>query len=368
MSESTSSSPLPNSLPNGNNAEYQKHWFCAAQTASGELFKQDAESAAGFLDVVRGAPIAWVDCRTDDFEKDAVKAASHFGFSEQLVSSLIGHSRPAYQDFDTEMGMRLPSIQVGAQEVTPSPLLLLLRRNFVLTIHPLTIDRRFMLLRRYSDAVLKKIPVEACPEDKLTLLLMRIIDENNERNFEHLRDIEERGDALNEALADPRTPREALGPKIFRMKHDLIVYLNSLWETVDVLHALRHGDAELITNDERLLDRMGLLMDGVNRQISLSEHMADVLASGLEVLQSIYNNQLQALNNRLALVMTYLTIVGTAVLVPNTIATIFSSAAFDMGPEDVWWYVLLLVASTVAATFLAYLWVRKMGWLPKKVD
>lgn len=38
-------------------------------------------------------------------------------------------------------------------------------------------------------------------------------------------------------------------------------------------------------------------------------------------MQSIYNNQLQSLNNRFALVTAYLTVLGTAFLVPNTIAT-----------------------------------------------
>jgi magnesium transporter len=167
---------------------------------------------------------------------------------------------------------------------------------------------------------------------------------------------------------DPTMPRDRLGPKIYEMKHALITYLNALWQSVDVLHALRYGDAQLITDDPKLLYRINLLTEDVNRQISLAEHLSEVLASGLEVLQSIYNNQLQALNNRLALVMTYLTIVGTAVLVPNTLATIFSSSAFDMKSSDIGWYVALLVVSTVVITGLVYWWVKRQGWIPRKVD
>jgi magnesium transporter len=213
---------------------------------------------------------------------------------------------------------------------------------------------------------LKKIPVDVSAADKLTLLLMRIIDETNQRNFEHLRQIEERGDELNRDLMNPETPRDKLGPEIYEMKHALITYLNALWQTVDVLHALRYGDAELITDDQKILYRLSLLADDVNRQIGLAEHLSEVLASGLEVLQSIYNNQLQALNNRMAMVMTYLTIIGTAVLVPNTLATILGNSAFAMEPNDVGWYWALLVGSTVVATALAYWWVKRRGWLPKK--
>jgi len=71
--------------------------------------------------------------------------------------------------------------------------------------------------------------------------------------------------------------------------------MNALWESVDVLHALRYGDAELITNDDKLLDMLIVMTDEVKSQIGLAEHMSEVLASGLEVMQTIYNNQLQML-------------------------------------------------------------------------
>src|SRR3989338_9746880 len=106
------------------------------------------------------------------------------------------------------------------------------------------------------------------------------------------------------------------------MKHALIVYLGSLWSTLDVLNSLRYGDPLLLTDEDRLLDQLDALSSEVNTHIVLAEHLSEVLASGLEVLQSIYNNQLQVLNNKLAMVVTYLTIIGTAVLVPNTIATV----------------------------------------------
>jgi magnesium transporter len=152
------------------------------------------------------------------------------------------------------------------------------------------------------------------------------------------------------------------------MKHALITYMNALWDSVDVLHALRYGDAEIITNDEKLLEIISVMIDEVKGQIGLAEHMSEVLASGLEVMQTIYNNQLQSLNNRFALVMTYLTIIGTAVLVPNTIATIMGNSIFNLGSGDVWWYVLLMVGATVAATAGVWFWLKKMGWLPKKSD
>jgi magnesium transporter len=344
---------------------YSRHWFCAALLASGTTYRKDAESPDVFKEVLKEAVIAWVDCWTDNFEQNALNAAIQLGFSKELITPLVTERLENYQDLGTEMGIKMASVQVREFEVDVHPLILLLSKNFILTIHPLSTDRRFQRLRRYADTFLKKIPLAAIPEDRLTMLLLRITDETNERNFEHLRQIEERGDDLNKYLMDPTTPRENLGPKIYQMKHALITYLNALWETVDVFHALRYGDAELITDNVRLLARMNLQSEDVNHQIALAEHMSEVLASGLEVLQSIFNNQLQALNNRMARVMTYLTVIGTALLVPNTLATIFSNSAFNMQPDDLWWYVTLLAVSTGLSTWIVWLWVRKMGWTRK---
>ena len=348
-----------------------KRWFCAAIYPDGSIFNEEADSPASFLEVLHDATLAWIDFRTTDFEKDAHIAGTLLGFSDQLILSLTGDSRLLYEDLDTEMAIKLPSIQIRLEphpDVQPHTTLLLLRKNFILTIHPLLVDRRFSRLRRYSNKILQRIPMEAPMQDRLTLLLMRIIDQNNDRNFEHLRQIEEFGDNLSKRLMDPQIPRTILGPEIYDMKHALIVYLNALWETVDVLHDVRYGDAELITDEPRLVEQLGLLAEGVKQQIGLAEHLSEVLASGLEVLQSIYNNQLQVLNNRMALIMTYLTVLGTAVLVPNTLATVFSNSAFAMTPDDRGWYIALLVISTVVATGLSFWWVRKSGWVPKKMD
>ncbi|MDM7999361.1 MAG: CorA family divalent cation transporter [Dehalococcoidia bacterium] len=347
---------------------YPKQWFCVSVATDGSIFKGDSESPHQFANMVNSSVIAWVDYWTDNFDRDAAVAASKFGFTDALVSSLAVESRTTYQDFDTEMGMRLPSVQVRGFQVEPYPLLILMRRTFILTVHPLNVDRRFHRMRRYADTFIRKIRQDLAPEDRLTLLLLRIIDETNERNFEHLRQVEVLGEALNKDMTDPNIPRQELGPKIYAMKHALITYLDALWETNDVLHALRYGDAELITDEPKLLYRLTLLAEDVNRQIGLAEHLSEVLASGLEVLQSIYNNQLQIMNNRMALIMTYLTVLGTAVLVPNTLATIMGSSAFNLQSNDIGWYVSMLVGSTILSTAIAYWWVKRSGRLPAKVD
>jgi magnesium transporter len=354
--------------PNGSGELFQKRWFCVGLFNSGQTIKQDADSPIPFFDIINRSTITWVDYITADPMADIPLVAAQMGFSEQFIASMSTDTQLNYQDFDSEMWMRFPSIQIRQKDVMAFPLLVLIRKNIVFTVHASLVDKRFIRLRRYSDIILRKISLDMSLEDKLTLLITRILDANNDSNFRHLRVIEELGDDLNNDLMSTKTNREELGPKIYQMKHALITYMNSLWDSVDVLHALRYGDAELVSNDEQLLNLVSVMIDEVKGQIGLAEHMSEVLASGLEVMQSIYNNQLQILNNRFSQVITYLTVIGTAVLVPNTLATIFGNSAFDMGPQDIWWYVTLLVVSTVVSTYAMWWWMKSKGYLPKKPD
>ncbi|HSW59068.1 MAG TPA: CorA family divalent cation transporter [Dehalococcoidales bacterium] len=347
---------------------FQKHWFCVGLFPSGKTFKQDAESPLPFLEIMNRSVIAWVDYITDDPDKDIAIVAAQMGFSEPFIASLQGDNQIPYQDFDTELWMRFPSIQIRGTDVNAYPLYILMRKNFVFTIHISMVDKRFIRLRRYSDTILKKIPIDGLPEDKLIMLMTRIIDANNDSNVRHLRVIEAQGDDLNAMMMDPKTDRMLIGPKIYELKHALIVYMNALWESVDVLHALRYGDAELISNNEQELVKISVMVDEMKSQIDLAEHMSDVLASGLEVMQSIYNNQLQVANNKLAMVVAYLTILGTAILIPNTLATILGNAAFDMVPSDLQWYIPLMVFGTVIGVLGSWWWVKKVGLLPKRPD
>ncbi|MCX9010032.1 MAG: hypothetical protein OIN66_02815 [Candidatus Methanoperedens sp.] len=345
-----------------------KRAFCVALPVSGgKPLKLTADSPHEFIPFLKGSSIAWLNFPVEDIKKDADMIAMSLGFSSSLVPTLFSSYLSAYEDRDTELGLKLPAVAVKKFDVLISPILILIRKDLILTIHEANVNR-LIRFSRYADAFMRKIKPNLIEQDKLSIILTRIIDENNNNNFEHLRELEAQGDELSKNLLDPMAPRGLIAPEIHNMKHALISYLDTLWATLDVINSLRHGDAELITDNPKLLARIGILSDDVNRHISLSEHMSEVLASGLEVLQSIYNNQLQILNNRLASAMTWLTILGTAVLVPNTLATILGNSAFALGPEDREWYSVLLFVSTVVATWAAYWWVKKRGLLPFKVD
>ncbi|MDO8538750.1 MAG: CorA family divalent cation transporter [archaeon] len=348
-----------------NGESLEKHAVCVALLNNGKTLRKTAQSVKEFEEIFSEAGIVWINYWAQNLGEDMQRVASELGFSDALIQSIMKNSISGYEDFDSELALMLPAVSVEGFDVTANPVMIFIKQNIVLTIHSSKI-RRFINFTRYADRFFKKMPKKLSINDKITLLLIRIIDENNGRNFDYLRQIELQGDELSKFMLDPTTKREMLGPEIYKMKHALISYLDAMWATIDVINNLRYGDAELITDDEKLLQRMTILSADVNTQIGLSEHMTEVLASGLEVLQSIYNNQLQILNNRLTSVMTYLTILGTAVLVPNTLATILSNPAFNLQPKDAGWYIALLVISTVGSTYAAWWGVKRKGLFSAK--
>jgi magnesium transporter len=333
----------------------------------GKAARQEATDAAHARRLVDAADVSWVNVEVEAAAQ-AKGVVEALGFSDALAKELWRPKGPAYVDRDVELGLRAPMIRVERMAVVVEPLHVLVRSGVVLTLYRKGKATRFQQLGRYAEAMLRKIPPERSAPEKVTMLLTRLLGESNERNFDGIRAIEDEGERLSGDLVQEDVDRKRLARDIYGMKRALIRYLDALWDSLDAIHAIRHGDAELIADDEQILARVALLGDDVQRHIQLSEHMSEVLSSGLEVTQSIYNNQLQALNNRMAFIVTWLTILGTAVLVPNTLATVLSAAPPGLRIENPVAYLAVMIGSTVAATGAAWAWVRARVPLPKRLD
>lgn len=336
---------------------------CVALPHSGRPVRVVGNKPNEFISTLQNSVLAWINFTVSDLAKEGSEVATVLGFSTSLVPELLKGYHATFEDREKEIGIMVPAVRVKKLEVQIQPLLILVRKDLIVTIHTEDVVR-LVQFSRYADVYLRKLPEAMPQDDKLTMMLVRILDENNSKNFEYLREIEEQGDDMSELLLDPSSPRLTVGRQIYELKHALITYLNTLWRTLDVLHSLRFGDAQLVSDNPKTLAQIGLLVEDVNRQISLSEHMSEVLASGLEVLQALYNNQLQIMNNRMALTMTWLTILGTAVLVPNTLATIFGFAFQDLSLNQLAWAMSVMSIATIGATYLAYWWVRRWIQLP----
>jgi magnesium transporter len=105
--------------------------------------------------------------------------------------------------------------------------------------------------------------------------------------------------------------------------------------------------------------------------------MSEVLASGIEATQSIYNNQLtvannqltisnnqlSVLNNRFAKLVAYLTLIGTVLLIPNTLATMLGNSVWVFGPDFIGPYAALFIGATVVGTVIMWYWMKRSGLL-----
>jgi len=344
----TLDTPLNASAPNGSS-------FCVILKQGGVTEKLVNQSPGEYLGEVTTASVAWVDFTTKVLEQEIEVLGPAMGFQKVDYHKVFSGFYSSYEDYDDELAIMLPAVGMTETDIIVRPIIILIRGNTIVTVHNEDINR-LLKFSRYAQPFMKKLSADNTP-DSITLVLERIIDENNDRNFEFLRGIEAHGDSISKSLIEEKTGRREIAHDIYTMKHILINYLNVLWATKDVTESLRYGDSDLITDDEHLLGRIGILSDNIDRHIELSEQMSNVLASGLEVMQSIYNNQLQSLNNRFALVTAYLTVLGTAFLVPNTIATIAGSGVMEGTMARQWWYVPLLGLSTIVATLVSFLWV-----------
>ncbi|MFZ2455364.1 MAG: CorA family divalent cation transporter [Candidatus Altiarchaeia archaeon] len=353
----------PKSMPRGQVSHAQ---FCAALMQTGECTRVEYNSTAELKTILDNAKIAWINYLVDDLKIKGDEVATSLGFTGGLVGKLLeGTGYSEYIDNDVELALLVPAVTVKNLEVQVYPLIVLMRKGLILTMAGTEVIR-LVRFSRYADTFLRKIPTNVLWQDALTLALIRILDENNDRNFDHLREIESQADELHKDLMDPKTPRNKIGPAIYNMKHALIVYMNALWGTLDVVNSLRYGDAEVITDDEKIIERITMLQSDVNQQIGLSEHMSEVLASGLEVLQTIYNNQLQMLNNRLAWLATWMAVIGTAVLVPNTLATIYGTPLGDDISHEFMLYSLTIGTLVSGAVVFAVLKLKR--WMPKNEE
>jgi magnesium transporter len=317
------------------------------------------------IEMARNGAFTWVDHTASDIDT-AADVAICFGFSKMMVDMLKSERLSEYVDLDTELGLKIPSVRLDRQEPEIEPSFFLVRDNLILTIHGVEASH-LVQFSRYADTYLRKMHPAITLSERRTNFLIRLLDENCNDHFDQLRFIEDQADAVGGDLSDMNARIKNVGRRIFQVKHTTIVYMNTLWHLLDIINSLRFGDAELIDDNPKVLERMNLMSADITRQVELSENMSNVLVSGMDILQSLYSNQLLIIGNRLLLVVTWMSLLGTALLVPNTVATIFAYAIgldFDL----MIWSVTVIILATVTMSTLAYWWTKSCTIVPRSPD
>jgi len=332
---------------------------------SGAITKHYDATTPRAVDMVSSAVFSWVDHTAADI-KDAARVAVEFGFSNILMNTLKTDKLSEYVDLDTELGMKIPSVRVERPEPEIEPTYFLVRENLILTIHGVEASHLAQFFR-YADVYLRKMHSSITLSERRTSFLIRLLDENCNDHFDQLRFIEDHADAVGYELSEMDAHIKDVGKRIFQVKHITIVYLSTLWHLLDVINSLRYGDAELIDDNQKILGKMNFMSEDISRQVELSEAMSEVLVSGMDVLQALYSNQLMIVNNRMVLALTWMTVLGTALLVPNTLATIFAYAV-GLDFDIMVWSVLVIILATATMSSLAYWWTKSWTVVPRSPD
>jgi magnesium transporter len=225
-----------------------------------------------------------------------------------------------------------------------------MKKDLIVTIHD-DYGGKITRLYNYAHTLLRKLPQNADSRiDGQTILLARIIDEISETNFSILRLIVERAEQFEIDIAASRQVTRDLSLELSDMKTSLLTFLNAVWASYDTVHNLKHGDADMVSDDELILGKFEVILGRLDRQIQMAENVMQMVAAGVNVVQA-------EVTNKVTIFLIWWTVAGTAALVPNTLATVFGLYPNHeqlFGPLSYG-----LVVSAVLSTAFAYYFVRK---------
>ena len=255
----------------------------------------------------------------------------------------------AYEDVGDTLGIMLPFIVTGDSRTQTSPILIFMKKDLIVTIHD-DYGGKITKLYNYSTSLMRKLPKE--PDqwaDRQTILLFRLMDEVSETNFSSLRTIVEQAEQLEIDLAGSRQTDRDVTVELSNMKRSLLTFLNAVWATHDTVRNVKFGDPDMITDDDDVLEKFEVILGRLDRQIQMAENVMEIIATGATIIQTETSNQLTKL-------IVWLTVAATAVLVPNTIATIFGIPDLQIS----WtWIIPILVVSTLISVIVTYRWTKQ---------
>lgn len=320
---------------------------CTGVTPDGSRIKFSPQNLDEALSCTDKCRLTWLDFIVRDLSLGAEEVVR--GLKLNLEPSvLFSGYLTNYEDKEDTLGLMIPVARFEEKRVTSIPLLIYVKQNLLVTIHDEYADY-LLKLSQYADSFLKRVPLgDEEWAERQTLLLSRMIDEVNEHNFKVLGSIVERSELMEMTLR--ASPLRELSTEMFGIRRSIVTFLNIAWATHDLVHSLRYGDAEMVSNKEEILAKFNLILSDLERQISLAGHILEVLSASVGVVQADMTNKMTTL-------LLWLTIIGTAILIPNTLATIYG-IPFLLG-EHLSWISTSLLLATVLSTFAVYFYVRR---------
>ena len=294
--------------------------------------------------------LSWLECVVDDVKTGSKEIAKEFGIPLEPAAVLGGYYSN-YEDAGEVLGITVPLIKFSGGTVDSLSVLIYIARDKIISIHDEEAEK-LLRLSGFAEGIMKKLPSsKELWADRQTILFARIIDEISERNYDTLRLIVEKAQTLEIEMTDERTMDKDISVEMSNIKRSIITFLTAIWATHTTVHSLRYGDPEMLSDKDEILSRFDIILADLDRQIQLAEQVLEVLATGVNVIQT-------NITNRLSTIILWLTVIGTAVLVPNTLATVF---AIIPNPASMFIELMgILVTSTLIASVIAYMGAKRI--------
>lgn len=315
----------------------------------GMPFKKPSVDISELAEITSSGNLTWIECVVDNIIEETPKILDKLGINMDASVLLSGYVSN-YEDRADMLGLMIPFVVPGNNTTLTAPILIFMKKDLIVTIHD-DYGGKITRLYNYAPTVLRKLPKEADSwADRQTILLARIIDEICEANFSILRLIVERAEQFEIDIAGSRQVTRDISLELSNMKTSLLTYLNAIWATYDTVHNLKHGDADMVSDDEVILAKFEVILGRLDRQIQMSENVMQMVATGVNVVQT-------EVTNKVTILIIWWTVAGTAELVPNTIATVFG--LYPNHEAAFYPIVATVVGSAALATAVAYFYVRK---------
>ena len=298
--------------------------------------------------VVESGTLTWIECVVDDIVNETP------GILEKLKidmdpSVLLSGYITAYEDIGDTLGIMLPFIITGDSRTQTTPILIFMKKDLIVTIHD-DYGGKIAKLYNYSNSLMRKLPKESEQwANRQTILLFRLMDEVSETNLSILRTILEQAEQLEIDLSGSRQTDRNVSDELSNMKRSLLTFLNAVWATHDTVRNVKYGDPDMLTDDDDILEKFEVILGRLDRQIQMAENVMEIISTGVTVIQTETSNKLTKL-------IVWLTVAATAVLVPNTIATVLGIPDLNV---SLTWVIPILIISTVISAVVTYRWTKQ---------
>ena len=319
----------------------------------GVPFKKESVNLEEAARIISLGNLTWIEVVVDDIVAETPQILERLGITMEASTLLSGYITE-YEDAGDTLGIMLPFIFTGENRTQTSPCLIFMKKDLILTIHD-DYGGKITKLYNYTDTLMRKLPQS--PDswaERQTMLLFRLLDEVSETNFSVLRSIVERAEQIEVDLAGARQITRDLSLELSNMKRSVLSFLNAVWATHDVVRNLKYGDPDMVSDDDDILEKFEVVLATLDRQIQMAENVLEVISTGITAINTESSNQLTKL-------IVWLTVAATAVLVPNTLATIFGIPDLNITYT---WVIPVLIIATVISSVLTYAWTKQYRVFP----